>query len=118
MGRALLLMTEVLHFGTNILGLLLLGAYVALFVGALELSQRVMPAVILAAILFSVAMLSSVDFIWRYGSLPRESKWRFFRPGAGGSLLYLPIWLYLMGGTFAISVGLLAFVIQKRLAAN
>jgi hypothetical protein len=59
-------------------------------------------------IIVGIVAVSVVDFLWRYGSDPRGSPWRFVLPGSGGAMLFVPMWSYfpaiIAGSAIAIAI--------------
>jgi len=101
------LITKHHEWGSNILGLLLVFITVGLmfpFVALLEANQRVAACCLLVIALVLPGLL---DVWWRQRTEPRGSYWRFFLPGSGGALLFVPIWLYCVGN---LSFPLIMFV--------
>src|SRR5262245_34880375 len=91
------LITKVHHFGTNLLGALLMGAHVALLCLAAFNAELLPMPVTVAIFACSICGPFAFDFIWRYYSQPRSTAWRLVYPGSGGAVLFLPIWLVYLG---------------------
>src|SRR5262245_60435767 len=87
------LITKIRHFGTNLLGALLMAANVGLLCLA-AFNAESFPKPVTAAILTcSYCVPIASDFLWRYYSDPRDTMWRLIFPGSGGVVLFFPIWI-------------------------
>ncbi|HUE69290.1 MAG TPA: hypothetical protein VMP01_00215 [Pirellulaceae bacterium] len=94
MSRILLLITKIHHVGSNILGLLMFGVLIITLLMGIRFVDSGMHLVGIAFFVFGMATVAGVDFLWRYGSDPRDSVGRFVFPGCGGCVCLIPIWLY------------------------
>ena len=94
MSRILFLMTKVHKIGCNILGLLLMGVWVVMVLVGFQLVESGWRSVGSAFFITSIVAVTIIDFLWRYGSDPRDSLWRFVLPGSGGAMLFVPMWFY------------------------
>jgi len=90
------LITKFHHFGTNILGLLFMGAGVALLCLAVFNAEFLPKTVAMAILTCALCVPLSCDFLWRYYSEPRSSAQRLLLPGSGGALLFVPVWLFFL----------------------
>lgn len=84
----------VVFFGSNVLGLLEFLLTFGLFIACENYINPFSARLSKMAILGSMASIIGFDFQWRYREKHPPGKWRFFSPFSGGSVLYLPIWLF------------------------
>jgi hypothetical protein len=87
------LITKIRHFGTNVLGALLMAANVGLLCLAVFNAESVPKPLTAVMLTCSYCVPIAFDFLWRYYSEPRDSMWRLVFPGSGGVFFFFPIWI-------------------------